>query len=200
MALHPLSNAVRIIDQLPHQAAYGFGGGGHRILYGRRQPDSFGELGRTASHQIGGRQPSAKVGERGEYGDRVHPMGVELAALDIGCADLQNNELAGRAGSRASVDQHECVVSLKQVVGQVHATYSVVAQPGLQRQRLCLSGDLGLIGHVAYDLRSEPVVTEEDVSDPRDENGRFLLGSLVTTHIFRISTYRLASGMDRTPT
>src|SRR5512133_901097 len=127
-------------------------------------------------------------------------MGVALAALDIGCADLQNNELAGCAGSRAGVDQHECVVSLKQVVGQVHATNSVVDQPGLQRQRLCLPGDLGLTGHVAYDLRSEPVITEEDVSDPCDEEGRFLLGSWVTSNIFRISTYRLTSGMDRTPT
>jgi hypothetical protein len=108
-------------------------------------------------------------------------MGIELAALDILCADLQDYQLAGCAGSWTSVDHHECVISLKQVVGQVHATNSIVDQPGLRRQRLYVTG------HVAYDLRSKPVVTEEDVPDSRDENGRFLLGSLLTAHIFRIS-------------
>jgi hypothetical protein len=41
---------------------------------------------------------------------------------------------------------------------------------------------------VPDNLRPEAIVTEEDVSNPCDENRRFLRGLLVTAHIFRIST------------
>jgi hypothetical protein len=183
-----------IIDQLPHQPAYGGGCRWHRILHGRRQPNSFGELDWSTAHQVRRRQLSAKVGERRQHCDWVHPVSVELPALHILGTDLENDQPTGCAGSRASIDQHKCVVSLEQVVGQVHAAYPIVDQPGLHRERLRFSGK------VADDLRSEPVVTEEDVSDPCDENARFLVSSLVAVHIRRISTYRLASGMDRTPT
>ena len=53
---------------------------------------------------------------------------------------------------------------------------------------------------MAYDFGSESVVAEEDVAHPRNENGRLLLVVLRATHIRRISTYRLASGIDRMPT
>jgi hypothetical protein len=194
MVLHPLSNAVRIINQLLYQAAYGFRRRWHGIAHGRRQPDLFGELGRPAAHQIRRRKLAAKIRECRQYSDRIHAMRVELAARDITRTDLQNHQLTRLARSRTSVDQHQRVVSLKQVVGQVHTAYSIVDELGLDRERLRFSGK------VADDLRSEPVVAEKDVSDPCDENGWLLVGSLVAIHIRRISTYRLASGMDRTPT
>ena len=53
---------------------------------------------------------------------------------------------------------------------------------------------------MAYDFRSKSVVAEEDVAHPCNENGRLLVVELGATHIRRISTYRLASGMDRMPT
>ena len=57
-----------------------------------------------------------------------------------------------------------------------------------------------LTGQVSYDFRSESVVAEEDVAYPRDKNGRLLVVVLRATHIRRISTYLLASGMERMPT
>ena len=49
---------------------------------------------------------------------------------------------------------------------------------------------------MADDLRSEAVVAEEDVAYPGDQNGRLLVVVLRATHIRRISTYLLASGME----
>src|SRR4029453_2651164 len=78
MPLHPLFHAVPIIDQFSQHTTYGGSGSRHRVLHGGREPDSFGELGRSATHQVGRRQLATEVRECRQYRDRIHAVRVEL--------------------------------------------------------------------------------------------------------------------------
>ena len=60
-------------------------------------------------------------------------MSVELPTYDIIRADLQDHQITGCAGSRASIDQHQRCIALEQVVRQVHAPDAVVDEPRLRR-------------------------------------------------------------------
>ena len=75
---------------------------------------------------------------------------------------LEDRDGAGRLPHRHGVDEHQGVVPVEQLVGQVHAADPEVGDP-----------DTGWhlpTGQPVRHLDAEPVVTEEDVADAGDQH------------------------------
>ena len=84
-------------------------------------------------------------------------------ALEVGDLRLDDGDRARRFAHRHGVDQHERVVAVEQLVGEVHAADAEVGHPHAVGQRPRRQA----VGH----LDAEAVVAEEDVADAGDEHG-----------------------------
>ncbi len=77
----------------------------------------------------------------------------------IGLEDVQG---ARRPAVGQGVDEHQRVAAVEQVVGQVHASDSVIHHSDSQAR--------DMFGYVPHHLGSESVVAEEDVADTGYQN------------------------------
>ena len=96
----------------------------------------------------------------------------------IGLEDVQG---AGCSAVGEGVDQDQRFVSVEKVVGEVHASDSIVHQPDSRTR--------DVFGHMTHHLGAEAVVAEEDVADTGYQNlGRD--GTSQIAYMRRIFRYR----------
>ena len=152
------------------------------------------------SSRSAGRQPTTYVG------GSVPPSCARLASTATGSMPCGSKSPWPRSSSPTSstvtspglsvagqrVDDHQRVVPVEQVVGQVHATDAVVDGAHVLGQA---SGR----ARPPDDLGPEPVVAEEQVADPGNQDRRLRSVTRSGSHL-RIFRYRLMSGIERIPT
>ena len=118
------------------------------------QADPITDVGGPAADDVRRGQLAAEIGEACQHPNRGHAVRIEVAGAEVVLADLEHRDLAGRPLAGQRVDDHQSVVPVEQVVGQVHPADSVVDRPHLVGQG---AGR----GEAADDLGTEPVVAAE---------------------------------------
>jgi hypothetical protein len=139
---------------------------GHRF----GQPDPLVDGRGLAAHDEhpvdGSLDPDAvrQLVEHRQDGPGLHAVGIEPGSLVRRAVQVvfEQGERAGRVPLADRVDEDERAVAVEQAVGQVHAADADV-------------GDLDAVrqvppGEPARDLDPEPVVGEEDVADPGNQD------------------------------
>src|SRR5689334_15235161 len=89
-------------------------------------------------------------------------MRVERGWLGVGRGELEQKQVARRAGARRSVDQNRELVAVRELVGEIESANAEVSNGDPGRQRL--------FGERAGDGAAEAVVAEEDVADAGHEH------------------------------
>ncbi len=151
-----------------------------------RQAHALVDVVDLATDHHGVRRCAAQRGKAGEYGGRVHRVGIQTDSRgERFVVGLENVDGARRAAAGQRVDEHQRLAAVEQVVGQVHAPDSVVRYPNVR------AGDV--LGDMAHHLGSEPVVAEEDVADA----GYQYLGRNLTPVLLHSADLHVAPGIRK---